>query len=65
MDKIQACNCGAIPGKKSILNSEAHVGITTNFSDSGTLINNKGLYLKNNYCPQCGKKNIELERDSL
>jgi len=50
----QACNCRAIPGKKTILNTEARVGITTEFQDNGVFKNNKALYLKNNYCPQCG-----------
>lgn len=58
MKKIQTCTCGAIPGKKTLLNDQAHVGITTEFSDSGTFVNNKGLYLKNNFCPQCGRKYV-------
>lgn len=52
----QACSCGEIEGKKIILNSHAHVGITTEFQDNGVFKNNKALYLENNYCPQCGKK---------
>jgi hypothetical protein len=61
MGKIQACNCGAIADKKTLLNDQAHVGITTQLSDSGTFVNNKALYLKNNFCPECGQKYIEKE----
>jgi hypothetical protein len=59
MDKIQVCDCGKIPRKKTLLNSQAHVGITTEFLDSGVFKNNKALYLENNYCPQCGKMYVE------
>ena len=50
----QTCTCGAIKGKKTILNSHAIVGVTTEFQDNEVFKNNKGLYLENNYCPQCG-----------
>ena len=56
MSKVQNCNCGAIPEKTTLLNSQAHVGITTEFLDNGVYKNNKALYLQNNYCPQCGIK---------
>ena len=59
MKKYQACECGRIEGKTTLLNNEAHVGITTEFQDNGVFKNNKGLYLKNNFCPQCGMKYIE------
>ena len=59
--KIQACNCGSIEGKKTILNSHVHVGITTKFSKTGTFIENTCLYLEQNYCPQCGRKYIVKE----
>lgn len=60
----QNCNCGEIPGKKTILNDMAHVGITTEFLDNGVFKNNKGLILENNYCPQCGKKHEKLGGDN-
>lgn len=50
----QTCTCGAIKGKKTILNSHAIVGVTTEFQDNEVFKNNKGVYLENNYCPQCG-----------
>ena len=31
----QTCTCGAIKGKKTILNSHAIVGVTTEFQDNG------------------------------
>ncbi|WP_273328152.1 hypothetical protein [Vallitalea guaymasensis] len=64
MKKIQTCNCGCIEGKNILLNSHAHVGITTEFQDNGVFHNNKALYIENNYCPQCGKKyNVVFEKD--
>lgn len=64
MKKIQVCKCGHIEGKKTILNSHAHVGITIEFQDNGVFQNNKALYIENNYCPQCGKKyKVEYEKD--
>lgn len=57
----QSCNCGAIPGKKTILNNGVVVGITTEFNDNGTFKNNLALILENNYCPQCGSKYEEDE----
>lgn len=61
MSKVQNCKCGAIEGKKTLLNSQAHVGITTEFLDNGVFKNNKALYLQNNYCPQCGVKYEDKE----
>jgi hypothetical protein len=61
VEKVQACNCGEITGKKTLLNNKAHVGITTKFSDTGTFVDNNGLYLDNNYCPQCGQKYNDKE----
>lgn len=55
------CNCGKIEGKKIVLNSHAWVGMTADKKD-GVLTGKKGLYLKNNYCPQCGKP-IEVIED--
>lgn len=54
--KIQQCNCGHIPGKKTILTNFCRVGITTEFLDNGVFKNNHELYIENNFCPQCGKK---------
>lgn len=63
MSKHQACNCGRIEGKKTLLNNQAHIGITTEFFDNGVFKNNKALYVQNNYCPQCGAKYMEDEGD--
>ncbi|WOC33027.1 MULTISPECIES: hypothetical protein [Caproicibacterium] len=59
---IPTCNCGEKPGKKVILNNQAHVGITTEFQDIGVFKNNEGLYLENRFCPQCGapRKVVEI-----
>ena len=47
------CSCGEISGKKFVLNSHAWIGMTADEKD-GILTGKKGLYLENNYCPQCG-----------
>lgn len=52
----QCCNCGELPGKKTILRNHVVVGITTEFLDNGVFKNNKALVLEHNYCPQCGKR---------
>lgn len=52
----QNCKCGAIEGKKTILNDMAHVGITTEFQDNRVFKNHEALYIENNYCPQCGER---------
>lgn len=64
-DYIPTCHCGEQPGKKTILNTQAHVGITTEFLDNGVFINNHALYLENRFCPQCGapRKIIEVKDD--
>ena len=54
--RYQVCDCGEIPGKKTLLYVHVRVGITTEFQDNGVFKNNKTLYLQNNYCPQCGAK---------
>lgn len=56
MKRVKSCGCGAKPGKKIILNTEAHVGIITEIRNNGVFLNNKALYLRNNYCPECGAK---------
>ncbi len=63
MNRYQNCSCGSIEGKKTILNNHAHIGITTEFQDNGVFINNKALYIENNFCPQCGKVYSLVERD--
>lgn len=57
----QTCSCGAVEGKRAVLNSHARVGMTATVED-GIYRNKAGLYLKNNYCPQCGKP-IEIVED--
>lgn len=58
---IQSCSCGQVEGKKTILNNKAHVGITTEFTESGTFKNNTALFLENRFCPECGKAHIARE----
>lgn len=64
-DYIPTCHCGEKPGKKVLLNTQAHVGIVTAFQDNGVFLNNKALYLENRFCPQCGapRKIVEVIPD--
>lgn len=50
----QTCSCGKIEGRTTILNNRAHVGITAELHDNGVFKSNKAIYLKNNFCSQCG-----------
>lgn len=54
--KVKKCDCGSIKGKSTVLNSFAHIGITTEFLDNVVFKNNAACYVENNYCPQCGEK---------
>ncbi|GEM_PF-2522202 len=54
--KIKTCSCGAVEGKKTILNNFAHIGVNTRFQGTGVFKDNRVCYVENNFCPQCGKK---------
>ena len=61
----RGCNCGEIPGKKTILRNYVVVGITTEFLDNGVFKDNKALTLENNYCSQCGEKYVGDDLDGI
>lgn len=64
---IPTCHCGEEPGKKVILNTEAHIGIVTEFQENGVFKDNKALYIENRYCPQCGapRKIVEVPQEPI
>lgn len=53
---IPTCHCADKEGYDVVLNSSAHIGVTTRYRVNGAFRDHMPLYLPNRFCPACGAK---------